>query len=419
MTLTDKLQALGTVFELVGEYEYVAVVAAAEAAYADSGAEASQETRDCEREIDLACTHTATLLASTRTGDTLLDVVSPYWRDLVGMWTHSQTRLHTIWDPVMAVLSRVFSVPLKTAASEFVVVNAEPATPEFTAALHALSAKSPALRLMFIEATDPESVYVAVVANEPALDAMLAPYASANWRGEFRLPDDIVVTEFSVHVLGGVRVFRTPGYVCACDKGVLEVLKSGVNLPRVANSRTRYLRISFALPLTTIPGFRKTVQEFGGVAVSPTTYDVPVRSPDHVCDTLDVVAEAFPDASVFEVVDTLPETVGAYTHPEAHVARILSAEIVGTADSVIAPPSLEDLRGHVITALDVVVEGTGRHQLEHVLATTDIVGHYVVDISADSVLTRFRGRTESPATSTYSMVSQYGYPVLVTKEALE
>lgn len=423
-TLTEKLHALGTVFDLVGEFEYVDVIAQVTMAYEASGYKDTAEARDCEREIDLACAHTASLLGQVKAAETLLDVVSPYWRDLVILWSHKQTRLHIIWDPVIELLGHVFSAT--TANAEFVVVQDDPAAPEFVAVLHMLSEKDANLRLMFMEAEDPDTVYVGTITNESALDAMLAPYSHSHWRGnEILTPEDeggFVVTEFWVYVLGGRRIFRTHGYVCACDKGAIEVLKTGNMLPVVASTRVAsVVRLTFSLQAMTDPHFRDFLRGLGGSPVSRVSWDIPMHEEADVEDILRTVEHGFEyPVQIYEVVDSWEQNVYAHTKPESQVVRILSGQRVGTTAGACKRANMDDIYDYVTTLLPET-NGAGRHVLEHVLGACTVKAHAVVvrvnELETGSIPEMFAARTEAEPAATM-LLTGGRYPILITESAL-
>lgn len=393
MTLVAELAAslhdAHVLFVRVGETDYANSAVAGKAACAallDQG-EAEVDDKGLVAALRSAAIRTSQRLATTRVAGVVLDAISPFWDVLPTLWAQDKKELSSFWDKAMAdvaAFAAAHGVSVEDApaeiAQDFVQVSPVPASEGFVAALQQLSGVDPALRLMFIEAQDPDTVWHAVVVDESSIDSVLRPFPYTLWRGEADLGEAGVVYEFRVYTVKGHRIFRMTGHLAACSKAILDALKSGEFLPRMANMKTAsVIRMTFTLRAMTDPQFRDFLRSMGGVPASPVSWDIPIYAEADVEKHLEAVKSGFGyTVSIYQVIDTPEQNIYASANPEGHVARLLSAEVVDVVtDSNVEAPSLSDLAQRVASVLPEVT-GTARKTLEQVALAGRIHAHYVV-----------------------------------------
>lgn len=381
---------------------------------------------------------TSRRLQIVRTGFLLTEAVAPYWSVLRETWRTRRTGFLAIWQPV-AVLADEFAAAFgkgpgasdKPAGT--VKVLPDPASIEFRDVLHTFANLDNQLRLMFINAEDPNLVHVAEVHDEVALDAMLSRYTQYHWRGLIPLPHDSVLDEYRTYVVAGRRIFRIPGYLAACDKGVLDVLVTGENLPRSATttmnpSFTRTLmRMTFSARSCADANFRDHMVSLGGIAVSPQSWDVPLTWSRDKYQVMSSIKRKFGyPVSMYEIVDASCFLVPSYSCPESHAVRVLSASVLKTVPEGyrVVPPRTQDL-AKTLHAATAKLQGEARLACERLASAYSISEHVVVVRTGEyipgktqNLQAMFPGvRVDLEPTKIYVVASD-GCDQLVTEDAL-
>ncbi len=366
----------------------------------------------------------------------LLDVVGPYWHHLADRWAKRRTKLREMWQ-VPADAAKAFADSyevhggLSDTPAGYVRVYPEPASPEFVAALQQLSGEHPALRLMFIEAEAPDTVYAADVHDESVVDSMLSSYPSTVWRGTAHLDDGSEVSEFTVYTLNGQRIFRVPGTLAACNKGVLDVLVTGELIPRMATtSKTAsVLRLTFSLRAVGNPEFKDFLRSMGGQPASPVSWDVPILQESDIEACFAAIRERFGySVMLHQIVDTPKQNIWAFTNPEAQAVRMLSAPVVKRVKQgyAVRTAKTTDLGVQLARAIaSGKLSSKERDLVETVAGACRVIAHVVVtdkkEFKTASDLTKMfpRARVDADAVKgVYAVAVSEDVVQLVTSDAL-
>lgn len=341
-------------------------------------------------ELDLASKQTADLLLLARTAGLLEDIQS-VWADVVDRWTHSHDKIMALWTPVAATARefvRTYSMlaDIEEAAPEFISVYVKPAAPEWTQAIQQLSAEEPALRLMFFQAENPNVLWVGDIHDETAVDALLSVYPKQLWRGTAQLSNGAQIHEFSVYTIDGRCILRLPGYLATPHRGLLEAVKRGENLPRMAKLKTATnIRVTFSVRAMQDASFKNLLRGLGGMPISPTTWEIPIVREGDVDAVLDRIRSGYDySVSVYSLVDHPSYAYTVTTGPEAVVARMLSAEVEDViTDRTVTMPSYLDLVSHLEEILQWADNDVTRFALERVTAAARVCAHYVVAMAGE------------------------------------
>lgn len=396
------LNHVGAVYALI----FIRASNALKASIDNGSVDVADAARQVQYAIEDAMLSTQDILVNAKVAS--IKTFISYWGDLPGLWARRRVRLDQIWEPISVALGPWAAESTDETISDFVLVQAEPASKEFVQILQDLSGYEPTLRLMFIEADDPEVVYTADILNEDELDAIVSSYQHVTWRGNVTLgtgEHEYTVNEFHVYTLGGYRIFRSGGYLAACSKSALESLKSGDFLPRMASMKktASVIRLTFSQRGMRDPVFRDFLRGLGGVQASHSSWDVPIYEENDVEQTLDRIKNGFGyPVMMYQIVDHPKQDIYAYTKPVDQVVRMLSASIVSVDPDLEVTTTPAD-----VSALEEVVphlQGDSLHTVQNLIASSKILAHYVVvaegevsleDRVCDNVESMFMGaRTE-------------------------
>lgn len=375
------LHSAAITLNYVGQTTWASVLAGIEALLQDNPELlTATQTHGLLKNLDYVVQKSIDILQDARVA-ALADSVSFMWAKLPKVWEQREARLNLLWDPFMAQATQyLFAFGGKPAEPPhaFVNVNMDPADEDYVARVHYLSGLEPALRIMFIEASDPDTLYTAEVLDEDAVSSILASYPVTHWKSPATV-DTVGIGEFWVYVVRGKRIFRTDGLVASTDLDALRVLQSGEFLPRMASLRTAsVIRMTFSLQAMLDPSFRDFLRDLGGVPASVVSWDVPIYEEKDVDGALDKVRENFGyPVHFYQIIDTPEQNIYASTNPEGQVARMLSAEIEAAESGSVEVPDLSDVYEKVAACLPNL-SGQELHTMERVASACKVSRHYFV-----------------------------------------
>ncbi len=446
MTLTPaelqaKCRAVACVLDHVGEEELASSFWAAVAttkALEESGntnfdVEMFPVVDALEQAIDVTTLKTSDMFNRLRSSSfTLLDVVGPYWHHLAERWAKRRTKFQEMWQipaDAATAFAEAYDIHGGTTDTDsgYVHVYPEAASVEFVAALQQLSAEHPALRLMFIEASDPDIVYAASVHNEEVVTSMLSPYTKTLWRGTAHLGNGSEVSEFTVYNVNGHRIFRVPGTLAACDKSALDLLVTGELIPRMASIKTAsVLRLTFSLRAVANPEFKDFLRSLGGEPASPVSWDVPILQEADIENTFALVRERFGyPIMLYQIVDTPKQNIWAFTNPEAQAVRVLSAPVKKhvAGNYKVRAASTKDISAQLSRAIaSGKLTSQERLVIERVAGACRVVAYAVVTLADETpaeLTTMFPGaRVDAEASEGVYLIPHEGFTQVVTTEAI-